>query len=121
MLQYYLCAEGLALSWTGTGRIIFSLNYTEQDLEAVANRFVAAAKAMQETAGGGSTLLELTSDLSSARACGLRALFLGTPGRRCHRIEGAKLPLLCIPRIFAEYNEGYSFALEKPSPIKQSE
>ncbi len=52
MLQYYLCAEGLALSWTGTGRIIFSLNYTEQDLEAVANRFVAAAKAMQETAGG---------------------------------------------------------------------
>jgi glutamate-1-semialdehyde 2,1-aminomutase len=26
MLQYYLRAEGLALSWTGTGRIIFSLN-----------------------------------------------------------------------------------------------
>jgi len=26
MLQYYLRAEGLALSWTGTGRIIFSLS-----------------------------------------------------------------------------------------------
>jgi glutamate-1-semialdehyde 2,1-aminomutase len=46
MLQYYLRAEGLALSWIGTGRIIFRLNYTEQDFEAVANRFVAAARAM---------------------------------------------------------------------------
>jgi glutamate-1-semialdehyde 2,1-aminomutase len=48
MLQYYLRAEGLALSWVGTGRLIFSLNYTEQDFEAVADRFVAAAKAMQQ-------------------------------------------------------------------------
>src|SRR5262245_34716650 len=47
MLQYYLRAEGLALSWTGTGRLIFSLNYTEADFGAVADRFVAAAKAMQ--------------------------------------------------------------------------
>ena len=47
MLQYYLRAEGLALSWVGTGRLIFSLNYTEADFEAVAERFVAAAKAMQ--------------------------------------------------------------------------
>jgi glutamate-1-semialdehyde 2,1-aminomutase len=48
MLQYYLRAEGLALSWIGTGRIIFSLNYTEQDFAAVADRFVAAAKAMRD-------------------------------------------------------------------------
>jgi glutamate-1-semialdehyde 2,1-aminomutase len=47
MLQYYLRAEGLALSWIGTGRLIFSLNYTEADFEAVAARFVRAAKAMQ--------------------------------------------------------------------------
>ena len=47
MLQYYLRAEGLALSWIGTGRLIFSLNYTDADLAAVADRFVAAAKAMQ--------------------------------------------------------------------------
>jgi glutamate-1-semialdehyde 2,1-aminomutase len=46
MLQYYLRAEGLALSWIGTGRIIFSLNYTQQDFEAVADRFLAAAKTM---------------------------------------------------------------------------
>jgi glutamate-1-semialdehyde 2,1-aminomutase len=48
MLQFYLRAEGLALSWIGTGRIIFSLNYTESDFELVAARFVAAAKAMQQ-------------------------------------------------------------------------
>lgn len=47
MLQYYLRAEGLALSWIGTGRLIFSLNYTDADFEAVADRFVAAAKSMQ--------------------------------------------------------------------------
>jgi glutamate-1-semialdehyde 2,1-aminomutase len=47
MLQYYLRAEGLALSWVGTGRFIFSLNYTEDDFEAVADRFVAAARNMQ--------------------------------------------------------------------------
>ena len=47
MFQYYLHAEGLALSWIGTGRLIFSLNYTEANFSAVADRFVAAAKAMQ--------------------------------------------------------------------------
>ncbi len=47
MLQYYLRAEGLALPWTGTGRLIFSLNYAESDFAAVAERFVAAAKAMR--------------------------------------------------------------------------
>ena len=48
MLQYYLRAEGLALPWTGTGRLIFSLNYTDADFAAVAERFVAAAKTMRE-------------------------------------------------------------------------
>jgi glutamate-1-semialdehyde 2,1-aminomutase len=48
MFQYYLRAEGLALSWVGTGRIIFSLNYTDDDYEAVVNRFVVAGKAMQQ-------------------------------------------------------------------------
>ena len=47
MLQYYLRAEGLALSWVGTGRFIFSLNYGDDDFAAVAEKFVAAARAMQ--------------------------------------------------------------------------
>jgi glutamate-1-semialdehyde 2,1-aminomutase len=47
MFQYYLRAAGLALSWVGTGRLIFSLNYTEAEFDAVADRFVVAAEAMQ--------------------------------------------------------------------------
>jgi glutamate-1-semialdehyde 2,1-aminomutase len=47
MLQYYLRAHGLALSWVGTGRFIFSLNYTDADFAQVAERFVAAAAQMQ--------------------------------------------------------------------------
>jgi glutamate-1-semialdehyde 2,1-aminomutase len=47
MLQYYLRAAGLALSWVGTGRLIFSFNYTEADFEAVSQRFVDAAVNMQ--------------------------------------------------------------------------
>jgi glutamate-1-semialdehyde 2,1-aminomutase len=47
MLQYYLRAEGLALSWVGTGRLIFSLNFGDDDFAAVADRFVAAAENMK--------------------------------------------------------------------------
>jgi glutamate-1-semialdehyde 2,1-aminomutase len=47
MFQYYLREEGLALSWVGTGRLIFSLNYTEAEFEAVADRFVRAAESMK--------------------------------------------------------------------------
>jgi glutamate-1-semialdehyde 2,1-aminomutase len=47
MFQYYLRAEGLALSWVGTGRLIFSLNYSDADFAAVADAIVAAAQTMQ--------------------------------------------------------------------------
>ena len=46
MLQYYLRAEGLALSWVGTGRLIFSLDYGEAEFAEVVVRFLAAARAM---------------------------------------------------------------------------
>ncbi len=48
MFQYYLRAEDLALSWVGTGRLIFSLNYSDEDFAAVADRFVSAARQMQQ-------------------------------------------------------------------------
>jgi len=48
MLQYYLRAEGIALSWVGTGRLIFSLNYGDADFAEVAKRFVAAASKMKQ-------------------------------------------------------------------------
>jgi glutamate-1-semialdehyde 2,1-aminomutase len=47
MFQYYLRAEGLALSWVGSGRLIFSLNYTDADFIEVEKRFVAAAETMK--------------------------------------------------------------------------
>lgn len=46
MLQYYLREEGLLLSWVGTGRIIFSLNYTDADFDEVVARFTRAAQRM---------------------------------------------------------------------------
>ena len=48
LFQYYLRAEGLMLSWVGTGRLIFSLNYTDGDFAEVADCFVAAARKMRE-------------------------------------------------------------------------
>jgi glutamate-1-semialdehyde 2,1-aminomutase len=47
LFQFYLRAEGLHLSWTGTGRLIFSHNYTDEDFDAVQHRFIAAARAME--------------------------------------------------------------------------
>ena len=47
LFQYYLRAQGLALSWMGTGRLIMSHDYTDDDFAAVRDRFVAAAEAME--------------------------------------------------------------------------
>lgn len=47
MLQFYLRAQGLALSWVGSGRMIFSLNYTDDELAHVRAKFAAACLAMQ--------------------------------------------------------------------------
>jgi glutamate-1-semialdehyde 2,1-aminomutase len=50
MFQYYLKEQGLALSWIGTGRFIFSLNYSDADMLAVLERFIAAAQSMKQDA-----------------------------------------------------------------------
>ena len=50
MFQYYLKEQGLALSWIGTGRFIFSLNYSDSDMQAVLERFIAAAQSMKQDA-----------------------------------------------------------------------
>ncbi|MEE4164118.1 MAG: aminotransferase class III-fold pyridoxal phosphate-dependent enzyme, partial [Woeseiaceae bacterium] len=47
MFQYYLRGEGLVLSWVGTGRFIFSHNYTDEDFAVVRERILVAARAMQ--------------------------------------------------------------------------
>jgi glutamate-1-semialdehyde 2,1-aminomutase len=40
--------HGLALSWVGSGRIIFSLNFRDEDFAQVALKFVDAARQMRE-------------------------------------------------------------------------
>ena len=47
MFQYYLRAQGLSLSWIGTARLIFSLNYSDADFAAVADKVVTAAESMR--------------------------------------------------------------------------
>ena len=48
MFQYYLKAQGLAFSWVGTGRFIFSVNYSDADVAEVVERIVSAARTMQQ-------------------------------------------------------------------------
>lgn len=47
MFQFFLRWHGLALSWVGTGRLIFALNLHDGDFEEVLRRCVAAARDMQ--------------------------------------------------------------------------
>lgn len=48
MLQFYLKKHGLALSWVGTGRFIFSLAFSDTDFAEVENSFLSACTEMQE-------------------------------------------------------------------------
>jgi glutamate-1-semialdehyde 2,1-aminomutase len=48
MFQYCLRDQGLALSWVGTGRLIFSLNWRDEDFEDFLHRFTRAAQAMAD-------------------------------------------------------------------------
>jgi len=47
MFQFYLRWHGLALSWVGTGRFIFSLNFDDAAFGEVVQRCVAAGREMQ--------------------------------------------------------------------------
>lgn len=48
MFQFYLRESGLELSWTGTGRLIMSYSFTDAEFDDVIDRFVGAARRMQE-------------------------------------------------------------------------
>jgi glutamate-1-semialdehyde 2,1-aminomutase len=48
MFQYYLRAAGLALSWVGSGRLVFSHDYTDADMADVTARILEAARAMHD-------------------------------------------------------------------------
>lgn len=46
MYQFYLRLAGLTLSWVGTGRFIFSHNYSDEDFEQVCESFIEAGETM---------------------------------------------------------------------------
>jgi glutamate-1-semialdehyde 2,1-aminomutase len=48
MLQFYLRGEGLAMSWVGTGRVIFSLDFTAEEYAQVVSRILLAARRMRD-------------------------------------------------------------------------
>ena len=48
MLQYYMRDAGVALSWVGTGRCLFSLDWTEKDYDELLTRMLAACKMMKD-------------------------------------------------------------------------
>jgi glutamate-1-semialdehyde 2,1-aminomutase len=50
LLQYYLRAEGLTLSWVGTGRCLTSLDYTADDYQELQARLINAANKMKSDA-----------------------------------------------------------------------
>src|SRR5436309_7486295 len=50
LLQYYLRAEGVTLSWVDTDLCCSSMDFTDKDYEALATKLVAAARAMKADA-----------------------------------------------------------------------
>ena len=48
MLQYYLREQGIALSWVGSGRMIFNFEFDDTTFELFTQRFIKAAQRMQE-------------------------------------------------------------------------
>jgi glutamate-1-semialdehyde 2,1-aminomutase len=47
MLQFYMREQGIALSWVGTGRIIFNFAFEDEHFAEFCQRFIRAAQAMQ--------------------------------------------------------------------------
>jgi len=48
MLQYYLREQGIALSWVGSGRMIFNFEFDDTTFQLFSSRFIKAAQRMQE-------------------------------------------------------------------------
>ena len=48
MLQYYMRDAGVALSWVGTGRCLFALDWTEADYDELLKRMLVACKMMTD-------------------------------------------------------------------------
>jgi len=94
MLQFYLRAEGLALSWVGTGRLIFRIDLPDDAFAEISKRIVAAAVAMHRD-GWWWSAPEVTNQTIRRRVRSetLRALGLSrASGRSTHRASGREAP-----------------------------
>lgn len=79
MFQFYLRAEGLTLSWIGSGRLIFSHAYRDDDFREVAARIERAAEKM--AADGWWWWDGTTTDAAIGRSVLKRALLTLVRGR----------------------------------------
>lgn len=50
MLQFYLRAAGIELSWIGTGRFIMTFDYSDNEFDELITCFIEAATEMQNAA-----------------------------------------------------------------------
>jgi glutamate-1-semialdehyde 2,1-aminomutase len=94
MLQFYLRAEDLALSWVGTGRLIFRIDLPDDAFAEISRRIVAAAAAMHRD-GWWWSFPELTNQTIRRRVRSetLRALGLShASGRSTPRASGKEAP-----------------------------
>jgi glutamate-1-semialdehyde 2,1-aminomutase len=75
MLQYYLRDEGVHLSWVGTGRLNFALDWTQEHFDELQAKLLAACRRMRDDGwwwhdprGNGLIQLQLASELICASA-----------------------------------------------------
>jgi glutamate-1-semialdehyde 2,1-aminomutase len=75
MLQYYLRDEGVMLSWVGTGRLNFALDWEEAHLDELRHKLLAACRRMRDDQwwwfdprGNGLIQLQLATELLCASA-----------------------------------------------------
>lgn len=93
MFQFYLGAEGLAMSWIGSGRMIMSLNYTDEDFNKVTECFIRAAQNMNQDGWwwqshvltNKSIKRQMLKEMIIARFPGMRK-FLNTPEINCTEV-----------------------------------
>merc|ERR1712146_793344 len=69
MLQYYMRDQGINLSWVGTGRLLFSLDWKEDDYDRLRERLLAACKEMKK--GGWWELPKANIKVSLAKEMGM--------------------------------------------------
>src|SRR5262247_2740780 len=47
LLQYYQRAEGITLSWVGTGRCLATMDFTDKDYDALTDKLITATRQME--------------------------------------------------------------------------